>query len=128
MATENILDDKEILIVDDEPDILAALEELLSMCDVTKAATFEEAKALMETKDFDLAILDIMGVKGYDLLKKAREKNLIVAMLTASALSVESLSRSYEEGAASFIPKEKIADIATYLSDILEAKGKGKSF
>ena len=128
MATENILDDKEILIVDDEPDILAALEELLSMCDVTKAATFEEAKALMETKDFDLAILDIMGVKGYDLLKKAREKNLIVAMLTASALSVESLSRSYEEGAASYIPKEKMADIATYLGDILEAKEKGKSF
>ena len=128
MTTENILEGKKILIVDDEPDVLEALQDLLSMCHVTRASTFEEAESLMETQDFDLAVLDIMGVKGYDLLKKAKEKHVIVAMLTANALSVENLSKSYEKGAASYIPKEEMANIATYLSDILEAKEKGKSF
>ena len=70
----NLLDGKRILIVDDEPDILESLEELLSMCDVVKAASFEEAKETLETQYFDMAVLDIMGVDGYKLLAVANEK------------------------------------------------------
>jgi DNA-binding NtrC family response regulator len=128
MSTENLLDKKKVLIVDDEPDILGTLEELLSMCDIAKAFTFEEAADLIEKQHFDLAVLDIMGVKGYDLLKKAIQKNVIVVMLTAHALNTENLLKSYNEGAASYIPKEELTNIATYLNDILEAKEKGKSF
>ena len=128
MSTGNLLDNKKILIVDDEPDILETLEELLPMCDITKASAFEEANELLENQYFDIAILDIMGVKGYGLLKKANEKNVIVVMLTAQALDAENLSRSYKEGAASYLPKDKMTSITTYLNDILEAKEKGKSF
>ena len=52
---------------------------------------------------------------------------MIVVMLTAHAMDAENLLKSYKEGAASFIPKEKMADIATFLNDVLEAKEKGKS-
>jgi DNA-binding NtrC family response regulator len=128
MSTENLLDKKKVLIVDDEPDILGTLEELLPMCDITKAFTFEEAADLIEKQHFDLAILDIMGVNGYDLLKKAVQKDMIVVMLTAHALNTENLLKSYKEGAASYIPKEELTNIATYLNDVLEAKEKGKSF
>ena len=44
MSEHALLDGKKILIVDDEADILDMLEELLEMCDVVKASTFEEAK------------------------------------------------------------------------------------
>ena len=44
MSEHALLDGKKILIVDDEVDILDMLEELLEMCDVVKASTFEEAK------------------------------------------------------------------------------------
>ena len=128
MPTENLLNRKRVLIVDDEPDILVTLEELLPMCHITKAFTFEEAADLIEKQQFDLAILDIMGVNGYDLLKRAIKKNLIVVMLTAHALNAGNLLRSYNEGAASYIPKEELTNITTYLNDILEAKSKGKSF
>ncbi len=128
MSTENLLAKKKVLIVDDEPDVLVTLEELLSMCDITKASTFEEAADLIERQHFDLAILDIMGVKGYDLLKKAIQKNVIVVMLTAHALNAENLLKSYTEGAAAYLPKEELTNITTYLNDILEAKEKGKSF
>ena len=53
---------------------------------------------------------------------------MIAVMLTAHALSVDDTVKSYKEGAASYIPKEEMANITTFLNDILEAKEKGKSF
>ena len=126
MANENLLDGKRILIVDDEPDVLETLEELLSMCKLVKATTFNEAKEYLETQYFDMTILDIMGVDGYQLLAIAKNKRVIPVMLTAHALSVEDTVKSYKEGAASYLPKDEMDHIATYLNDILEAKDKGQ--
>ena len=122
-----LLEGKTILIVDDEPDILEVLEELLSMCNVVKASTFKEAKELLESQNFDLAILDIMGVDGYRLLSLAYERGIMAVMLTAHALSAEDAKRSFNEGASYYIPKDRMADIATYLNEVLEAKDKGKN-
>ena len=55
------LEGKKVLIVDDEPDVLETLSELLSMCQVVEASTFEEARDQLETGRFDMAILDIHG-------------------------------------------------------------------
>ncbi len=68
MEKENLLDGKRIIIVDDEPDVLGSLEDLLDMCRVTRASSFEPARELLENQYFDMAILDIMGVNGYELL------------------------------------------------------------
>jgi DNA-binding NtrC family response regulator len=125
MVERTLLEGKKILIVDDEPDVLDSLEELLTMCDVSRATSFEEAKALLERKHFDLAVLDIMGVQGYKLLDLALERKVISVMLTAHALSPEETVRSYKKGAAFFVPKDRLADIATFLNDVLEAKEKG---
>ncbi|MBW1802510.1 MAG: response regulator [Deltaproteobacteria bacterium] len=128
MDKKSMLEGKRILIVDDEPDVLESLEQLLVMCDIDKASTFEEAKKKLETKWFDIVILDIMGVDGYKLLEIANQRDLVAVMLTAHALSPEDTVRSYKEGAASYIPKEKMAEIETFLTDILEAQMAGKSF
>ena len=127
MEKQDLLDGKRLLIVDDEPDVLDMLEDLLPMCQIIKAATYEQAKDLLEERYFDMAILDIMGVKGYELLELCNQKRVIGVMLTAYAVTPEDIKRSYENGAASFVPKEKMADITTYLSDIIEAREKGKS-
>ena len=127
MADKNRLDGKKILVVDDEPDVLETLEELMFMCDVVKATSFNEAKELLETQSFELVILDIMGVAGYDLLKISNNMNLTAVMLTAHALSPENIVKSYQEGAAFFLPKEEMINITDFLNDILKAKEKGKS-
>jgi DNA-binding NtrC family response regulator len=127
MAKESPLKGKKILIVDDEADVLETVSELLSICDVTTAQTFEDAKEKLETESFDFAILDVMGVHGYELLDIANKKKIIAVMLTANALSVEDTVKSFKEGAASYIPKEKMEDIETFLVDILEARKRGKS-
>ncbi|MBN1104645.1 MAG: response regulator [Deltaproteobacteria bacterium] len=128
MSDTNLLDGKRVLVVDDEPDILDTLELLLPMCHVVKASTFEEGKHQLESQPFDMAILDIMGVDGYRLLAIARKKKVIPVMLTAHALSVENTIRSFKEGAASYLPKDEMASIETYLKDVLEAKEKGAPF
>ena len=128
MAGKNPLKNKRVLIVDDEPDILDTLEELLSMCKTTRATNFDDAANLIDSKKFDIAVLDIMGVNGYELLLMARKKNILSVMLTAHALSVEDTEKSYHQGAALYIPKEKMNEIETYLNDILEAQKQERSF
>ena len=128
MSEKGLLDGKKILIVDDEPDVLESLEELLPMCDVKKASSFDTAKELLETQYFDMAVLDIMGVDGYKLLEIAKERKVIAVMLTAHALSVEDTVKSYKDGAASYVPKDEMANITDFLEDILEAREKGGNF
>ena len=127
MTEENLLEGKRILIVDDEPDVLEILEELLTMCDTSRATTFEEARELLDYENFDLAILDIMGVDGYRLLEIANKRRITAVMLTAHGLTPENIVKSYKEGAAYFIPKEEMNRITIFLNDILKAKKKGKS-
>ena len=124
---ESLLENKKILIVDDEPDVLETLSELLSMCELVAASTYEEARHQLETERFDIVIVDIMGVDGYALLEIANRKKIPTVMLTANALSVEDTVKSFRKGAVSYVPKEKMANIGTFLGDIFDAQIKGKN-
>lgn len=121
----DLLKDKRILIVDDEPDILEVIEELLPKSEIIMASNFNEGKDVLENQDIDLALLDIMGVEGYKLLDIANKKEVIAVMLTARALNPANVAKSFNEGAAYYVPKEKMSEIVTYLNDVLEAKESG---
>jgi DNA-binding NtrC family response regulator len=121
---EKILKDKRILIVDDEPDILETLKELLDMCIIDTAPNFETARKFLKRNAYDAAILDIMGVKGYDLLELSSEKGIPALMLTAHALSADNLVKSIKGGAHAYLPKDKMVDIGTYLAEIIQAHKK----
>jgi len=126
---QSILKGKKILIVDDEPDVLETLKDLLDMCEIDTATDFESARLLLTQNRYDAAVLDIMGVKGYDLLEIANENRIPAMMLTAHALSPDNFAKSIMAGAKAYIPKEKMADIAVYLSDFLQAQvAPGKPF
>lgn len=127
MNSDSILSGKQILIVDDEPDVLESLIELLDMCKIDTASSFEEGKQLLENRSYDLAILDIMGVKGFDLLKIASNQKIPSLMLTANALTEESLKKSAETGAAYFVPKDRMIDIDVFVADVFTALKNKKS-
>jgi CheY-like chemotaxis protein len=121
---ESILNGKTILAVDDEPDVLSVLEEEIlgaaPKCKIEKATTYEEAVKKLESQTYDVVILDIMGVRGFDLLDLAVRKNFRVAMLTAHALSPEALKRSFEMKARAYLPKEKLGEVVPFLEDVLK--------
>ena len=127
MDSKKILSGKRILIVDDESDVLESLIELLDMCKIDTAESFEQGKRQLEENKYDLAILDIMGVDGFDLLEISNANRVPAIMLTAHALTETSLTKSAKEGAAYFVPKDRMIDIDIYASDVLTAIEQNKS-
>ncbi|MBW2441886.1 MAG: response regulator [Deltaproteobacteria bacterium] len=124
MDTDKILKDKSVLIVDDEPDILDSITEQLDMCRIYRAKDYEIALQLMAGFKFDIVILDVMGVRGFELLKKSVSKGFPTVMLTAHALTPEALKESIQLGAVSFLPKEMMAELDTYLADVITGSHK----
>ena len=121
MNSKKLIKGKKILIVDDEPDILDSLAELLDICKIESASSFEEGRQMLQSRSYDMVILDIMGVRGFDLLKVANSQGIPALMLTANALKLETLKKSIEGGAAYFAPKEKMIEIDLFVADIFEA-------
>jgi DNA-binding response OmpR family regulator len=83
MGSERLLQDKIILIVDDEPDVLDTIAEQLDMCRIHKAKDYDTALQLLASYTFDIVILDIMGVDGFELLKHSVSRGFPAVMLTA---------------------------------------------
>jgi len=125
---KSILNGKKILAVDDEPDVLTVLEEEIntecSDCQFDKAATYEDAARMLKINTYDVVILDIMGVRGFDLLELAASRHFRTAMLTAHALSAEALKKSHDLGARAYLPKEKLGEIVPFLEDVLQYDAK----
>ena len=124
MSVESVLNDKAVLIVDDEPDVLDSIAEQLDMCRIYRAKDYEIALQLMAGFRFDIVILDVMGVRGFELLKKSVSKGFPTVMLTAHALTPEALKESIKLGAVSFLPKEMMAELDTYLIDVITGSKK----
>lgn len=124
MSEKSALKDKVVLVVDDEPDVLETVEEELDMCLVHKATDYDTAIQYLLSYTYDIVILDIMGVNGFELLKTAVSRGFPAVMLTAHALSPESLKKSIKLGAVSFLPKEKISELPTFLEDVVLGEGK----
>jgi DNA-binding NtrC family response regulator len=101
-----------LLIVDDEPDMLALLKRSLEPelgCRVDTAPSGEAALEMIHSADYDLVLADIKmpGISGLEVLdqvKKVRGEDVTVVMMTAYGhieLAVEAMKR----GAYDFITK-----------------------
>ena len=124
MNTEDLLKDKVILVVDDEPDIVDTVKEVLDMCTVQTAQDYDTAIQYLLSYTYDIVILDIMGVDGFELLKTSVERGFPTVMLTAHALTPEALKKSIKLGAVSFLPKEKMPELEDFLADVVLGGGK----
>ena len=127
---------KNILIVDDEPDIRAILRYNLERegFDVTEAVDGNDALDKL-SKDLDLAILDIMmpGKDGYDVCRKIREQGntLPIVFLTAMDREFDEV-KGLEVGADDYVrkpfsPKMLIARINAIFRRIDQINSKGTS-
>lgn len=121
MAHSDIWKDKLILAVDDEEDVLDTIREALPESGPTlhTATTFEQGRELLASYSYDLVILDIMGVRGFELLKIATIRQLPAVMLTAHALNPEALKKSIELGARAYFPKDILSSLVPFLEDVM---------
>ncbi len=125
MFDGTILKDKRILAVDDEPDILEVITEEFPESRVYVAGNFDAAMDFIQNNKFDLIILDIMGVNGFELLAHSRRRRMPATMLTAHAINVDSFNKSIRLGAVSFIPKDELVRLPEYIAEILQGLEEG---
>ena len=123
---ESYLKGKHILAVDDEEDILETILDILEDATVDSARDYETASRKIRETRYDLAILDIMGVNGLQLLEEAVERGIPAVMLTAHAINPETLMESIRKGAISYLPKETLAELDDMLNALLAAREKGE--
>jgi DNA-binding response OmpR family regulator len=126
MAAVSRLKNKRILAVDDEPDILETIEDILDEADLDLAADYDTASRMISQTRYDLAILDIMGVDGLALLTQAVERGIPTVMLTAHAVNPETLMESIRKGAISYLPKETLTELDDLLEELLAARERGQ--
>jgi two-component system, OmpR family, alkaline phosphatase synthesis response regulator PhoP len=119
---------KRILIVDDEPNIVAALEFLLQKNGyaVKVAANGEDALAQLDAFKPDLVLLDVMmpKVSGYEVCQRMRAQpqwqHIKIVMLSAKGREVE-VNKGMSLGADLYVTKpfsstELVATIGKLLS------------
>ena len=119
MNSTKVLRDKVVLIVDDEVDVTDTLEEVLDMCYIRTANDYDTARQYLLSYTFDIVVLDIMGVNGFELLKLSVKRGFPTVMLTAYALTPEALEKSIKLGAVSFLPKDKMSELDDFLADVV---------
>ena len=103
---------KKILIVDDEPNILSALEFLLqnSGYDVLLAQNGEAGLKLVESHVPDLVLLDVMmsSMTGYEMCQRMRERDdwqhIKIIMLSAKGGGAE-INKGISLGADVYVTK-----------------------
>jgi CheY-like chemotaxis protein len=126
MQKESYLAGKRILAVDDEPDILESIEDILEGSIVDRAGDYSTASEKLKMNRYDLVILDIMGVNGLKLLDEAVERNFPAVMLTAHAINPETLMTAIRKGAISYLPKETLPELDELLTEIFKAHEQGE--
>ena len=116
---------KHILAVDDERDVIETIQELLSEAKLDCAYDYKSASEKIRQNHYDLAILDIMGVRGLKLLEECVEQNIPAVMLTANAMNAEALIESIKKGAISYLSKEHLSELDYLINELMEAGNKG---
>jgi DNA-binding NtrC family response regulator len=120
-----LLDGKKVLVVDDERDVCDMIVDELSMCAVDTASSYDEARKSLAAKKYDLVILDIMGVRGHELLEEFAAKAPCI-MLTAHALTPQDLKRSIVQRAVLYLPKEELGRLDVYAEKVLDPTGEDR--
>ncbi|RON42028.1 hybrid sensor histidine kinase/response regulator [Pseudomonas brassicacearum] len=102
-----------LLIVDDLPENLLALEALIRREDriVYKALSADEALSLLLQHEFAMAILDVQmpGMNGFELAELMRgtekTKNIPIVFVSAAGRELNYAFKGYESGAVDFLYK-----------------------
>ena len=105
-----MLQDVSILVVDDEEIMREILDSLLTRegCQVTLAASGEEAIEVAKTRTFDVAIVDIMmpGIDGIATLEELKrlDEELPIIIITAFGTAANT-REAFKRGAFDFVEK-----------------------
>jgi PAS domain S-box-containing protein len=102
-----------ILVVDDQPDTLTALEALLEPLghEIVTASSGEEALRRLLDEDFGVIVMDVRmpGMDGFETVElirqRRRHEDTAIIFLTGADADSEQITRGYSAGAVDYIVK-----------------------
>jgi PAS domain S-box-containing protein len=102
-----------ILVVDDQPDTLTALEALLEPLghEIVTASSGEEALRRLLDEDFGVIVMDVRmpGMDGFETVElirqRRRHEDTAIIFLTGADADSEQITRGYTAGAVDYIVK-----------------------
>ncbi|MFO8236618.1 MAG: response regulator [Bacteroidales bacterium] len=103
---------RKILVIDDSETNVFLLQKILEEegCDIEYAYTGKDAIQLLDTRTYDLVLLDIMmsGIDGFDILQKMKDDNKTekcpIIMVTAND-DIETQQKAIRMGAKDYLTK-----------------------
>ncbi|MBZ0256360.1 sigma-54 dependent transcriptional regulator [bacterium] len=131
MNTALLASSLRVLVVDDEPDMAATLNQLLQQdgCSVDTAGCAQEALSLLETQGFDLVLSDLSmpGMDGVELLREVKARNAAAEMVIITGYgTINSAVDAMRCGAANYLIKpvepEEILAVADRVRNRLQVE------
>ena len=124
---------KNVLIVDDDPDVLAMLEGLLKKLEYNPyvAANGEEAVRVIDNNKIDVVVSDLVmpEMNGMELLKrvKSRKGDIPFVMITGHP-SIETAVEAIKKGAYDYLTKPfQVEEVRIKIDRALEKTGLRRS-
>jgi DNA-binding response OmpR family regulator len=126
------MNDKRILVVDDETDLLEMVKSIFTRAGFTQiltASSGEAALKMCEEQEPDMMILDVMmpGMDGFAALKELRKTSKIPVLMLTARGEAEDKFVGFENGADDyllkpFLPKELLFRVQAILKRVYPEK------
>ncbi|MBT8342585.1 MAG: universal stress protein [Desulfatitalea sp.] len=117
----SMLDGLSILLVDDDPDVMESVENVLDMCIVYKASDANTAFKFLQRRSFDIVLLDVAGVNGWEILKLSVDKGFLTVIFT-SQIQMDKDFDIAGHNCVGFLLKENISELKDYLKAMVIGK------
>lgn len=105
----NIMEDKRILVIEDDPEINKLLNKILTKAAMNPVPAYSGTEGLLqlENNTYDLVILDLMlpGISGEELIHKIRETSTIPIIVITAKVDIEDKVQVLKMGADDYITK-----------------------
>ena len=123
---KNNLDERLILIVDEDPNLLDFLagetRKIGLNYQFEKAESFPQAVDSMFSGRYDLVILDFPGIRGPYLLNLARLREIpVVVLVSFNSFSIEA-NHLFQKGIKGLLSKENLSEIVPVIVNLLSPK------
>jgi len=121
----------DVLVLDDQPEVLAAFDQILSLKVNTHEPVLqgEEGLRLMEKTDFDLVFCDVLLrdlMKGIDFLKEAKRKHPDTEFVMIPVMPTEKEKKEFTETGALAIMRKpfKLVDVYSLVERVYKIREK----
>ena len=121
---------KHILIVDDDVAVTNYFKVFIAQTGLFETTVMNDPRKVMpllEKEEFDIVLLDMdmPNISGMDILHEMNKQAINVSVVVLTGVNdVDLAVKSMKLGAVTFLPKDKMSELQSFLEDVVLGGGK----